>query len=87
MAVAPDLELDLGGLLVLLYPGGYIVRNIISFSFGNRESCCVVFWRILRRTGGILSPADLDELLNVGDFLGHDGRLMWLNGVKCDGEG
>lgn len=37
MAVAPDLELDLGGLLVLLYPGGYIVRNIISFSFGNRN--------------------------------------------------
>ena len=25
-------------------------------------------------TGGILPPADLDELLDVGDFLGHGGQ-------------
>ena len=25
-------------------------------------------------TGGILPPADLDELLDVGDFLRHDGQ-------------
>jgi len=26
------------------------------------------------RTLGILSPADLDELLDVGDFARHDGQ-------------
>ena len=28
------------------------------------------------RTGSVLSPADLDEVLDVGDFARHDGRAF-----------
>lgn len=28
-----------------------------------------------KHTGGVLPPADLNELLDVGDFLRHGGRL------------
>lgn len=28
-------------------------------------------------TGGILAPADLDELLDIRDFLRHDERGYW----------
>lgn len=30
----------------------------------------------LLRTGSVLAAADLDELLDVGDFGRHDGRLV-----------
>lgn len=58
---ASDLELDQRGLLVLLDPGGWrnsrVVRQIFVLS-------CSRLRRRLRseHTGGILSPADLDEL-------------------------
>lgn len=58
---ASDLELDQRGLLVLLDPGGWrnsiVVRQMFVLS-------CSGFCRRLRseHTGGILSPADLDEL-------------------------
>jgi hypothetical protein len=29
-----------------------------------------------KRTGSVLAAADLDELLNVGDLRGHDGRVV-----------
>ena len=65
VTLAADLELDLRGLGVLLDPGGYNAELVVDFS-----SICVLF-RFAglfefggKHTGGILPPADLDELLN-----------------------
>lgn len=30
-----------------------------------------------KRTGGILAAADLNELLNIGDFARHGGQGLW----------
>lgn len=58
---ASDLELDQRGLLVLLDPGGWSNSRVVRLLF---SSICSSFFRRLRseHTGGILPPADLDEL-------------------------
>jgi hypothetical protein len=30
-----------------------------------------------KRTGGILAAADLDELLDIGNFARHVGQRLW----------
>lgn len=89
---ASDLELDVVDLLVLLYAGGCSSVSIflcaalpwskIAFSsFTARTSSSfrdrnLLRIKIGRRTLSILAPADLDELLNVGNFGRHlDGYV------------
>lgn len=71
-ALAADLELDLLVLAVLLDPGGC------------RSNCLLVFNSVFtlhgllserkkkaKRTGSVLPAADLNELLDIGDFARH----------------
>ena len=79
VAVASDLEFGLGGVaeLVLLYPRGYSTLllayapcHLFPRVLGGLPSAIEIV-ELRQRTGGILPPADLDELLDVGDFARH----------------
>lgn len=96
-ALASDLELDVAGLLVLLYARGcencqQLYLPPTSLRFGSSSSIAAVQQPLVavhargmcaaqqlrpdgdgRRTLGILAAADLDELLDVGDFGRHFG--------------
>lgn len=94
-ALASDLELDVAGLLVLLYARSCIMRQqLSSVSFptcypSNAVRCPLIVVHSLARsatscgrnvehTPGILAAADLDELLDIGDFGRHFGGLWWI---------
>lgn len=59
MLRASDLEFDQGALLVLLDPGGCKISN---YSLDRNIPYRFVVDSVRKHTGGILSPADLDEL-------------------------
>lgn len=86
--LASDLELGLRdtGALVLLYASSWnthTVSMLSSFQFRVLDSLSdppssvpSTFSHsklVFRHTASILSPADLDEALDVGDFARHDG--------------
>lgn len=73
VALAADLELDLGGLGVLLDPGGYIVER-----FQVRISVVVTLSSLssIEPTGSILPPADLDELFHQSQQLCPDNFIV-----------
>jgi hypothetical protein len=81
---ASDLELDVVDLLVLLYAGSCLHVSFDSLTSSISPSSLLsssppvfLFPRPRRncrkRTAGILAPADLDELLDIGDFGRHLG--------------
>lgn len=63
--MASDLELDLVGLLVLLYPRRW-KRSSVYRPGSN--------W--FRLTGGILAAGNLNELLDIGNLLRHFGGVL-----------
>ena len=86
--MAPDFELDFLRLAVSLDAGGYKdEKNFAPSAFslyaffgveddmGKKGSRVQMVVEQLLLTGRILPPADLDELLDVVDCLGHDGRM------------
>jgi hypothetical protein len=56
-------------------------KNLVPQAFFDRPSIGPV---AVARTGGILPAADLDELLDIGDFARHGDGLMLM---RCDKRG
>lgn len=95
VGLAADLELGLAGSAALLDArscGKVGYQRLYIPTLPEHPQCAIQFLpsysfhllctseRGKLRTGGILSAADLNEGLDVADFLRHDGRLVELFG-------